>query len=179
MENVFQVLVEKMLEVGMYDLFIFVIALAMFYALLKKSKVFDSEVVNAALASSIAFLIFGFPVIMNYSLTLPFVRFFTQSFVWLLMFFFGFLSASYFYPDLPKFLAEKFTSRSMLTIGIVGGLLISITSGTIAVLWAANPVEQKIEAALPYETSSMAAAVIIFVVLIIAAGSITLRSAAG
>lgn len=176
MENVFQALVERLLEVGFYDLLIFVIALSMFYALLKKSKVFDSEVVNAALASSIAFLIFGFPVIMNYSITLPLVKFFTQSFVWLLMFFFGFLMASYFYPDLPKFLGEAFKSRSMLTVGIVGGLMIAITSGTISIMWAANPLEESIEPGMPWETSSMSAAIIIFVVFIIAAGSINLRA---
>jgi hypothetical protein len=176
MENVFEMLVVKLLEVGFYDLLLFIISLSMFYALLKKSKFFDSEVVNAALASSIAFLIFGFPVIMNYSITLPLVKFFTQSFVWLLMFLFGFLMASYFYPDLPKFLAEHFSSRSMLTVGIVGGLLISITSGTISILWAANPIQQSIEPHLPWETSSMSAAIIVFVIFIIAAGSISLRA---
>ncbi len=171
MANVFETVVQKLIEVGFYDLLIFVISLTIFYAILRKVKILgESPVVNAVLAFSIAFLIFGFPVIVGFSLTLPLVSFFTQSFVWILVFFIGFLIASFFYPDLPKFLAEKFTSRSMISIAITIGFVSVIISGLIGVLWATPPGAGGIQ--LPFDTVITAAGVIIFIILIIVAASI-------
>ena len=171
MANVFETVIQKLIDVGFYDLLIFVISLTIFYAVLRKVKILgESPVVNAALAFSIAFLIFGYPVIVGFSLTLPLVTFFTQSFVWILIFFIGFLIASFFYPDLPKFLAEKFTSRSMISIAITIGLASVIISGLIAVLWATPPAEGGI--GIPFDTVITAAGVIIFVILLIVAASV-------
>lgn len=171
MANVFETVVQKLIEVGFYDLLIFIISLTIFYAILRKVKILgESPIVNAALAFSIAFLIFGYPVIVGFSLTLPLVTFFTQSFVWILVFFIGFLIASFFYPDLPKFLAEKFTSRSMISIAIVIGLVSVIISGLIGVLWATPPGEGGIQ--IPLDTTIIAAGVIIFVILLIVAASV-------
>ena len=171
MTNIFETVVQKLLEVGFYDLLIFVISLTLFYAILRKVKILgESPIVNAALAFSIAFLIFGYPVIVGFSLTLPLVTFFTQSFVWILIFFIGFLIASFFYPDLPKFLAEKFTSRSMISIAITIGVASVIISGLIGVLWATPPGEGAVQ--IPFDTVITAAGVIIFVILLIVAASI-------
>jgi hypothetical protein len=172
MENVFELLIKKLLEVGFYDLLIFIIALAIFYAILRKIKILgDSPVVNAALAFCIAFLIFGFPVIVGFSLTLPFVTFFTHSFVWILIFFIGMLIASFFYPDLPKFLAEKFTSRTMITIAALIGLATIFISGMIGVIFATPPSEGGgIE--MPIDTIAITAGLIIFIILLIVAGSV-------
>jgi len=175
MENVFEIVIGKLIEVGFYDLLIFVLALTIFYAILRKAKILgESPVVNAVLAFSIAFMIFGFPVIVGFSLTLPLVTFFTHSFVWILMFFIGILIASFFYPDLPKFLAEKITSRSMISIGIAIGVTAVVISGLISVFWATPPGEGRIQ--LPFDTVVVAAGVIIFVVLLIIAASIVTRS---
>lgn len=171
MENIFAIVINKLLEVGFYDLLIFILSLALFYALLRKVKILgESPLVNAVVAFSIAFLIFGFPVIVGFSLTLPLVTFFTHSFVWILVFFIGFIIASFFYPDLPKFLAEKFTSRSMLSIAIAVGITSVIISGLINVFWATPPREGIIQ--YPLDTTIIAAGVIIFCVLLIIAGSI-------
>ena len=175
MENIFEILITKLIEVGFYDLLIFVISLTLFYTLLRKVKVFgESPVVVAVLAFSIAFLIFGFPVIVGFSLTLPLVTFFTHSFIWILMLFIGILIASFFYPDLPKFLAEKFTTRSMLFIGVAIGITSVIISGLIAVFWATPPGEGRIQ--VPFDTVVAAAGVIIFVVLILLASQIATRT---
>jgi len=175
MENVFEIIIGKLIEVGFYDLLIFIFALTIFYAILRKVKILgESPIVNAVLAFSIAFMVFGFPVIVGFSLTLPLVTFFTHSFVWILMFFFGFLIASFFYPDLPKFLAEKFTSRSMISIGIAIGISAVVISGLIAVFWATPPGEGRIQ--IPLDVTITAAGVIIFVVLLIVASSVVTRT---
>lgn len=176
MTNIFELVIERLLEVGFYDLLIFIIALSIFYAILKKSKLFESPLVNAALAFSVAFLIFGFPIILNYSLVLPMAHFFTQSFLWILVFLVGFLLASFFYPDLPKFLTEKFTSRSMLSIGIAVGISIAVISGMIGILWVTPAPEEATRPIVGRETTTIAAGVIIFVILLIIAGSVALRA---
>ncbi len=176
MENIFELVITKLLEVGFYDFLIFMIAMALFYGLLKKIKFFEgSSLVNAVLAFSIAFLIFGFPVIMNFSLVLPFVTFFTQTFVFILVFLIAMLVATFFYPDLPKFLAETFTSRSMISISIVIGLALAIVSGTISILWATPPLETVNNPAPPFDTTIVATSGVLFVVFLIVAGSIALR----
>lgn len=176
MENVFEILINKLLEVGFYDLLIFLIALAVFYGILQKIKFFEgSRGINAILAFSIAFLIFGFPIIVNYSMVLPMAKFFTQSFVFILVFLVGTLVATFFYPDLPKFLLESITSRSTLYVSIAIGLAVAITSGAVSVLWATTPIEEVAGPVVPADTTLVAAGVIIFVILIIVAGSIALR----
>jgi hypothetical protein len=177
MENVFEVVVKKLLEVGFYDLLLFIFSLTLFYAILKKVKILgESPLINAVVAFTIAFLIFGFPVIVGFSLTLPLVTFFTHSFVCILMFFLGFLIASFFYPDLPKFLAEKFTSRSVMWIGIAIGISVAIISGLISVFFA-TPTGTEGGIKIPMDTVITAAGVIIFVILLIIAGSIATQKA--
>jgi len=177
MENIFKLLIEKLLEVGFYDLLIFIIALTIFYAIFKKFKLLgESPVINGVLAFSIAFLIFGFPVILNYSLVLPMATFLTQTFLFLLVFLVGFMAASFFYPDLPKFLAEKFTSRSMLSIGITIGIAVAILSGMFNLLFITPSAEETTAPLAPREVSTLAAGIIIFVILILVAGAVALQT---
>ena len=176
MENVAEIVINKLLEVGFYDVLIFVIALAVLYGILDKVKFFGgSTIVNVALAFSVAFLIFGFPIILNYSLILPMAKFFMHSFLWILIFFVGMLVASFFYPDLPTFLTEKFTSRSVFYITIAIGVATAVISGLVSVLWAAPPSDESISASPPTDVVIVAAGVIIFVILLVIAGSIALR----
>lgn len=176
MENIFEILVTKLLEVGFYDFLLFVIALGLFYAILKKTKFFDSPVVTGVLAFSIAFLIFGYPVLMNFSLVLPFTAFFTQSFLFILVFFIGMLIASFFYPDLPKFIGEHFTSRTMMFVGITIGVAVALISGSTTLIWL-TPAQEDPRPSAPSEVTSIASGVIIFMILLIIAGSIALRGA--
>ena len=176
MENFFIMIVKKMMEVGIYDFLIFAIGLAIFYGILKRIKFFDSIVINSVLAFAIAFLLFGFPVILNYSLVMPMAKFFMQTFVWILVFFVGMLISSFFYPDLPKFLVEHFSSRSMLSVGIAAGIFIAILSGMTSFLWMEPSVELFPRSLIPGENMVIAGGVIIFVVMLIIAGSVGVRS---
>jgi hypothetical protein len=163
-------IIRKMLEVGFFDIIIFVISAAIFYAILKKFKLLgESPLINGAIAAGIAFLIFGYPVIVGFSLTLPLTTFFAHSFVWILTFFMAFMLASFFYPDLPKFLAEKFTSRSMISIAIVIGIVIALLSGLAGVLLQspAKPGTPQ----TPLNVTTTIGAVLLFVIILIVAGS--------
>jgi hypothetical protein len=176
MENIFELVITKLLEVGFYDLLIFLAALTLFYAILKKTKMFgDMRVVNELLAFSIAFLVFGFPVIVNYSLVLPMTKLFTSSFVFILVFLIGMLMASFFYPDLTKFLTEVMKSRSTLYVGVAIGVTVAVLSGIVSVLWAAPPVEEAVRPMVPWDTALVTGGVVVFVILLIVAGTIALR----
>jgi hypothetical protein len=166
-----EILVKKMMEVGFFDVLIFVIALAIFYAVLKKFKVLgESEIINGAVAACMAFLIFGYPVIVGFSLVMPLTAFFTHSMVWILTFVIGLMLASFFYPDLPKFLGEHFTSRSWLFISIVIGIVIALLSGLAGVL-ISTPVQEG-AASTPLSVTTMIGGVLVFVLVLIVAGSV-------
>jgi hypothetical protein len=176
MENIMETVVSKLLEVGFYDLLIFVIALALFYGILKKIKFFEgSTVINAALAFAISFLIFGFPVIMNFSLVLPLARFFTTSFVFVIVFLVGMLVASFFYPDLPKFLTEHFKTRTMISVGMAIGVAVAVISGIAGILYAAPPKGPSTLPITPSDTGVVSSGTIVFIILLIVAGSIALQ----
>jgi hypothetical protein len=176
MTNVFEIIAQKLIDLGVYDfLFPFIITSAIFYGLLKKTKILgESVTINGVLALSIAFLIFGFPKLIGVTLASPFSRFFTGVTVWILIIGTGVLLAGFFYPDLLKFLAEAFTRRTALIVMIVIGISLFITSGFITVFtggWtptapgAPGP-------GISTDVIILAAAIIIFIVLLIIAGAI-------
>ena len=175
--NAFENVVSQMVDVGIYNLIIFILALSIFYSVLKRVKIFgESNVVVGTISFAIAFLVFGYPVIIGYSLVTPFVMMFTQTTVFLMVFLIAFLIASFFYPDMPKFLAASFTSRGFLMNAMAMGVAIAILSGAIAILWqvpkglAGGPTA-------PQELLVMSAVVIVMIiVLIIASAVVTSKS---
>ncbi len=177
MPSLFDPLVKWMIEQGFYSfLFPWIITSAVFYGLLRKSKIFgESPALNGIVSISIAFLIIGFPFLSRFNLILPMSTFFTQATVFLLILVIGFMFASLFYPDLPKFLLEKFTRRTTLGILIVLGITLFITSGLVGVFTygIGKPAEPGAPS-LPTDVIILASGIIIFIVLIIIAGSIVM-----
>jgi hypothetical protein len=173
--NPFEMIVNKLIALGFYDfLFPFIITSAIFYALLRKSKVFgESAFINAAISLSIALLIFGFPVIAGISLATPLSTFFTQATVWILIIAIGFLLASFFYPDLTKVLLETFKRRTTLMMMLAIGITLFITSGLLSVFTSGLYAPRAGAPAPPLDIILIAAGLIIFVVLIIIATAIT------
>jgi hypothetical protein len=175
MVNVFEVVVRRLIEVGFYDFLIFLLALGFFYAIVKKGKVFgESPLAIGLIAFAAAFLVFGYPVILGISLVTPLVTFFAQSFLWIIIFFVAFLIASMFYPDLPAFLKEHFTSRSMVTYGIAIGIATAVLSGMVTLIWTAPTGEDATGPQAEQDVGIIAGGIIIFVILLIIAGSLTL-----
>lgn len=177
-ENIFAPIISKLIEFGFYDVLLFAFSLALFYALLKKSKVLgESTAINGLIAFVGAFLVFGYPVLVGISLTLPLTVFFTQAIVWILMIFVGLILASLFYPDLPKMLAEQFVKRSTLYAMMGVGIAILITSTLVSVLWqgtGVTPREGPGVPSPPTDVTLIAVGVIIFIVIILI-GASTMR----
>jgi len=175
MQNVFEIVIKKALEVGFYDLLIFVFALTLFYAMLKKFKILgESPTINAIIAFTMAFFIFGYPVLVGYSLTMPLTKFFASSMIYILLFFMGVLISSFFYPDLPKFLSKTFTSRTFIWVAGFLVLLSIVTSGMLNVLWESATIEGNIQA--PADVSFIAAGIIVFLLVVLIAASVAVSS---
>ncbi len=176
MANVFDALVKQLISLGFYDfLFPFIITAAIFYGLLRKSKILsDSPLINGVIALSIAFMVFGFPTISGISLSTPLSTFFTQATVWVLIFLIGFILASFFYPELSKMLLEQFTRRSTLMIMISIGITLFVVSGLLSAIFIppSKPPAPGTPASTPTDVIIITAGVIIFIVLIIIAAAI-------
>ncbi len=174
MANPFEIVIQKLISLGFYDfLFPFIITAAIFYALLRKTKVLgESPAVNAALALSVAFLIFGYPVIVGFALGSSLSVFFTQGTVFILILLMGFLVASFFYPDLGKFLSEAFTRRTTLMAMVALAIALFVTSGLVNVFtFGAGQPQPGSPPSAPVDVITISSAIIIFVVLIIIAAA--------
>jgi len=158
----------------MFNFFIFMLAFAIFYALIKKSKVFgESIAVNALVAFIAAFMVFSFQYFVNINIVVPTVQYWTQAFMFILFFVFAFIGASMFYPDLPKFLMEQFTRRTMLSVFIALALGLLITSGFIQVMWSQSLVKDGGggQLAPPINVIVIIAGIVLFIILLIIASA--------
>jgi len=166
MADILEPMVKKFTE-SFSSVLIFVFVFTIFYAILRKSKVFgESPAMNGAVSFVAAFLVTWFSVSIM-PLTTALSTFFTQGTALLLFIIFGIIAASLFYPDLPKMLADQFKSRGTLWIMIILGMVLFVTSGIISVFWA-----QATQPPKPGETRPatdvviVSAAIIIFVVVL-------------
>ncbi len=176
MANPFEIVVQQLIDLGFYNfLFPFIITAALFFALLKKSKILGESVsINAAVSLSVAFLVFGFPVLAGISLATPLATFFTQVTVWILIIVVGLVFASFFYPDLTGFLSKMITSRTMLFEMITLGVALMIISGLVITFSGqlSDTPRPGQPPGPPLDVALISAAVIIFVVIILIASSI-------
>lgn len=163
-----------MIELGFYDfLFPFIITAALLFALLRKSKVLGESVqLNGVVALSIAFLVFGFPVLAGISLATPLATFFTQATVWVLIGVVGLLLASFFYPDLMGFLSKMMTSRSLLSAMLALAIALMVTSGLVTVFTGGLQEKPGGPPSPPVDVLIVSSAVIIFVVIILVASTV-------
>jgi LPXTG-motif cell wall-anchored protein len=137
MLNPFQLIAQRMVELGAINFFIpWIITTTIFWALLTKSKMFESSLVNAILSISVAFLVWGYlvsPIAIGLGKSLSI--FITQGLVLIIVFMVALLGASMFYPKFGETLTTAFKSKTMIWIFIAiffGGLF--FTSGLYRVL---------------------------------------------
>lgn len=169
-------LVTNLLNLGAYDIILFAFFAALFYAVLRKTKILgDSPVLLGVISLGLSFLIFGFPVITGAgSLLFNFTTFFTQIGVIGVVFLVAFLLASFFYPNMPEMLAKSFTHRSALVAMIALVIVLFLTSGLVQVFWQAtlsppsNSISSK-AAPIPQNILLFVAGISIFMIMIIIA----------
>jgi len=84
------------------------------------------------------------------------------------------IMASFFYPDLMGFLGKVMTSRSVLMIMIVVGIVLMVTSGLVVVFTGGLTTTPKAGAppSTPTDVYVIIAGVMIFAVLILVASAI-------
>jgi len=182
MADLFQPIIQKLIDLGFYNFFFpFLVAAALFFGLLKKSKIFgDSVVINGVVSLSLAFLIMGFPVIFGQPsfFALPLATFFSQATVVLLIFVMAFIGASFFYPDMTKWVLDAFKHRTMLTVLIAIAFGLLFTSGLINVLFVGLSApttgtgENQQGGKTPVDVIIIVAGIIIFMIMIIIAASV-------
>src|SRR5437867_5986972 len=143
MADIFATGIQFLSDLGFYNFFFpFILFVALFYALFKKSMLLgDSPILNATVSIVIAFMILDYGVLLNFNLHTPLATFFTMATVFILFIMVGFLLASFFYPNLQEFLSSVFVRRGTLFGMIIVGLTVMIASGLITFLTTRPPAQ--------------------------------------
>jgi len=133
MSNPFQIVAEKLGELGVYDFLLpWLITSAIIWALLKKSNLFgeDAVVINSILSISISFFIWGFIIFTgDTSIGSSLSKFFTQMTFLAIGFTLMLIIGSIFFPDFTNSLKEKIPMNSMIWVVVVIGVILLIGSG--------------------------------------------------
>ena len=176
MADVFEPIINRFISLGFLNALMLFFFSAILYALLKKSKILgESVVLNGFVAFIAAFMVFIFPFVTGMSLMTNFSLFFTQTTIIILFLVMSFIMAALFYPDMPKFLAEHFTHRSVLTVMIALGLALFILSGLVSSLLATFSAP-KLQGGGPGPSTDVliiGAALIVFIVVLLVAATQT------
>lgn len=137
MNNVFEHLTQQLVGIGFFTYFVpFVIVTAIFYALLKKSRILgDSVFVNGMVSISAGLLVFGAPILIGIDISRTLSLFFIQAFSFLLVFFIGVLISALFYPNLLKVLEETMKRRTTMYAMLAIGLALFILSGLFSITY--------------------------------------------
>ena len=140
MVNPFQLITERLIDLGVFSFFLpWIITAAIMWGLLKRSNIFDPTI-NAVLSIAVSFFVWGYLAQTAFEIGQPLAAFITQGFVLMLVFVFGLIGASMFYPKFSETLTEVFKSSSMIWIflGLFVGVLF-FTSGLYQVLFVSYP----------------------------------------
>ncbi|MEM5799760.1 MAG: hypothetical protein QXZ43_03805 [Candidatus Aenigmatarchaeota archaeon] len=143
MPDVFRNVILKLNELGAFNfLFPFMLTSAIFYGLLRKSKLFGSDsdrnvALNGVIALSAAFMVWAFPVINGVDIQAQLSTFFMQGMIVMLILMVGLMVTGMILPEnLPQHLWEqmkgKSTPTTLLLIGIIVGIIVFLTSGLVS-----------------------------------------------
>lgn len=110
MVNVFQIAVERLVEVGFYNFLLpFILFTTLIYAVLTKTKVLgESPVIIGIISVSSGLLVFGLPVIVGVDLAVPLTSFLAQGAILILVLVVALLVGSFFYPNIMEKMGEIF-----------------------------------------------------------------------
>ncbi|MEM4461007.1 MAG: hypothetical protein QXY70_02630 [Nanopusillaceae archaeon] len=131
-----RLLIERLISMGVFNFFIFIIAFTGIYAILKNKKILgDNILINALLSFSVAFFAFAYPILSGINVVLPLSTYITQAMIIGLVLFLGIVMASLFYPNFVDFLQRTFTSRNVLFGIIALSLALFVTSGLVTIIY--------------------------------------------
>ena len=145
MASPFEQVILRLGELGFFKFLLpFFLTSAIFYGLLRKSKVFGEPdkniVVNAIVALTAGFMVWAYPILVGVDIQTQFSTFILQSTLAMFAIVVALLIAGMFFPeDLPKKFADTFKTGRGMAVVIMGGLLIVFSllfsSGLINILF--------------------------------------------
>jgi len=130
MVSPFETVVLRLKDIGAFQfLFPFMLTAAVFYGLLRKTKLFGPPEknisVNAVVALVAAFMVWASPVLLGIDVETQLAAFFFQGTVAILVVVIALLIAGTFLPeDLPKYIGEKIKTGWGVGVIVIAGLLI-------------------------------------------------------
>ncbi len=174
MANIFESVAQGLGDLGFYNFFFpFVLTAVLIYALLRKSKYFseakEGQILAAVVSLSVAFLVFGYPILIGSTFGTQLSAFFTQLTIVGLIFILALIFASMFYPDFPKALSEKLASPSKVYMFIGIAIALFVTSGLVGVITSGSGEGEGPSA--PRDVILIVAGLIIFMVIIMLASA--------
>jgi hypothetical protein len=143
MANMFETVVLNMQKTGMYQFLLpFLLSLAIFYGLLRKSRIFGEprEVlsINAVVAVVASFMVWSAPIILGVNIEQSLASFFVQGMTaTLIIIVFLLIAGLFFPPDLAKHLSErlnqpKYAMGFLIFAGVIAAAIF-FSSGIINV----------------------------------------------
>jgi hypothetical protein len=172
MADLFTAVIQKLQDIGAFNfLFPYILTAAIFYGLLRKSRVFgppdENVAVNGIVSIVAALMVLAYPILSGVPIGGLFSPFFTQALVVTLVFMVALMIMGMFLPpDLPKVLADNLLKGNkmgaMLIVGIFFGFLILFLSGLGNVLLGPNVI-----ATLPSDTITVVAIILLIIVPIL------------
>lgn len=143
MPNPFETVILRMREAGMFQFLLpFMLSSAIFYGLLRKSKIFGEPehniTVNAVVALVASFMVWAAPIILGIDIETNLASFFVQGTSATLVVLVGLLIVSMFFPpDLATQLGKAFNSKrstgALLILGLLIALAVLFSSGLITI----------------------------------------------
>ena len=133
---VFEEVVQRLIDLGFYKFVLpFIIISAIIYAVLRKTQIFGaSPLIGGIISMSIAFFIFGLPVLSGANLVKPLTSFFGQITIVILIISFGLIVAGLFVPDLMGKMGVWITGSGIVWWMIIIVVVIALGSGLFAFL---------------------------------------------
>lgn len=132
MVNPFQLIAERMAEIGFYDFLLpWMITAAVFWGLLKRSNLFESPGVNAIVALAASFFLWGYVIgVASINVGGVMSTFMTQLSLILVAFLFVVVGATMFYPSIGD-LYESVKGSQWIIMSLVIGILLVVLSGML------------------------------------------------
>lgn len=141
MATPFEIVITKLQSLGAFQfLFPFMLTAAIFYGLIRKSKIFgkpeENVAVNAVVAIVAAFMVWASPILLGINIEKSLAAFFLQSISMMLVIVVGLLITGMFFPeDLAAELGKKLLGGKGAGIVVVFGILIAtgvlVSSGLV------------------------------------------------
>jgi len=152
MPDMFTPVIERLIELGFFKFMLpYILTSAVFYGLLRKSRVFgkpdENVAVNAVVALIASFMVWASPVILGIDIQTQLAAFFTQGIIVTLVFMIALLITGMFLPpDLTEHLAKNLFQGNkvgaILIVGILFAFIIFATSGLWSVILGPGLFEQ-------------------------------------